>query len=397
MRLSCVRALVAAVVLLILLFGLVGCGGGSSSRIGTTPPPPAPSEFLYATSNANVLVFGVDTSTGALTLEPNGPSAPGGFGIAATPSASFLYSSNDTAGGVAGFSISQTGALSAVDGSPFLLPNDPPYSNLNNVDSLAMHPSGQFLYAPDPPANEVVAFGVDSSTGVLTPIPGSPFPAGTQPEQVVVAPSGQFLYVSDDDTSASAGGIWGFTINSSTGSLTTISGSPFPTLNGLNPDGLVIHPSGKFLYSAIPYGNSVEAFTIDPTSGTLTEMPGSPFTLGGTGDFPVAFSIAQDPAGKFLYALGSEDGRIYGFTVDANSGALTPATGSPYGQVPTLFASSLIVDPAGKFLYFCGENSPYIGILSIDGTTGALSPASESSVFAAATPYGMTIVSVPQQ
>jgi hypothetical protein len=55
------------------------------------------------------------------------------------------------------------------------------------------------------------------------------------------------------------------------------------------------------------------------------------------------------------------------------------------------------VDPAGKFLYFCGENSPYIGILSIDGTTGALSPASESSVFAAATPYGMTIVSVPQQ
>src|ERR1700722_17473605 len=217
MRFSSVRALVAAGVLLILLFASVGCGGGSSSGIGTAPPPPAPSEFLYATSNADVLVFSVDTSTGALTLEPNGPSAPGGFGIAATPSASFLYSSNDTAGGVAGFSISQTGALSAVDGSPFLLPNDPPYSNLSNVDSLAMHPSGQFLYAPDPPTNDVVAFAVDNTTGVLTP-----FPAGTQPEQVVVTPSGQFLYVSDDDTSASAGGIWAFTINSSTGSLTTI-------------------------------------------------------------------------------------------------------------------------------------------------------------------------------
>ncbi len=183
MRFSSVRALVAAGVLLSLLFALVGCGGASSSGIGTTPPPPAPSEFLFATSNANVLVFSVDTSTGALTLESNGPSAPGGFGIAANPSASFLYSSNDTAGGVAGFSINQTGALSAVNGSPFLLPNDPPYSNLNNVDSLAMHPSGQFLYAPDSPANEVVAFAIDSPTGVLTPIPGSPFPAGTQPEQ----------------------------------------------------------------------------------------------------------------------------------------------------------------------------------------------------------------------
>src|SRR3984957_11273824 len=173
MRLSCVRALAAAGVPLIFLFALAGCGSGSSSGIGTTPPPPAPSAFLYATMHAAVLVFSVDSSTGALPLEPNGPSAPGAFGIAATPSASFLYSSNDTAGGVAGFSISQTGALSAVDGSPFLLPNDPPYSNLDNVDSLAMHPSGQFLYAPDSPVNQVVAFAIDSTTGVLTPISGS--------------------------------------------------------------------------------------------------------------------------------------------------------------------------------------------------------------------------------
>jgi 6-phosphogluconolactonase (cycloisomerase 2 family) len=158
----------------------------------------------------------------------------------------------------------------------------------------------------------------------------------------------------------------------------------------------VIHPSGKFLYSAVPYGNSVEAFTIDQIAGALTEMPGSPFTLG-VGASPIAFSIAQDPAGKFLYALGSEDGQIYGFTVDANSGALTPAAGSPYGRGSSLFASSLTVDPAGKFLYFCGEASSYIGILSIDGTTGALSPPSESSVYAAATPFGMTMVSVPQQ
>jgi 6-phosphogluconolactonase len=395
MRLSSVRPLVAARVLPTLLFALVGCGGGSSSGIGTTPPPPATSEFLYATSNANVLVFSVDISTGALTLEPNGPSAPGGFGIAANPSASFLYSSNDTAGGVAGFSINQTGALSAMNGSPFLLPNDPPYSNLNNVDSLAMHPSGQFIYAPDSPANEVVAFAIDSPTGVLTPILGSPFPAGNQPEQVVVTPSGQFLYASDDPD-AGTGGIWGFTINSSDGALTTIPGSPFATLTGANPDGLVIHPSGQFLYSAVPFGNSVEAFTIDPASGTLTEMPGSPFKLG-VGTSPIAFSIAQDPAGQFLYALGSEDGNIYEFTIDAGSGSLTPVAGSPFHQGSVLYASSLIVDPGGKFLYFSSENSAYIQILSIDGTTGALSPASESSVYAAATPFGMTIVSVPQQ
>jgi hypothetical protein len=55
------------------------------------------------------------------------------------------------------------------------------------------------------------------------------------------------------------------------------------------------------------------------------------------------------------------------------------------------------VDPAGEFLYFRGEASSYISILSIDRATGALSPASEPYVYAAATPFGVTIVSITQQ
>jgi 6-phosphogluconolactonase len=388
MQLISIRALAGICVLLIALAS-AGCGGGSSS-IETSPPPPAPAEFLYTTSYGSILVFSLNPTTGVLTEEPSGPLSPGGFGIAANPSNTFLYSIDDYIGGVDASSITQTGTLSAVSGSPFLLPDAPPGFGSPPVDSLAMHPSGNFLYAPDPPANEVVGFAIDGTTGVLTPVPGSPFPVGTQPEQVVIDPSGQFLYVSDFSSS----GISGFAINFSTGTLTIVPGSPF--FGGDDPDGLIVHPSGKFLYCTTTYGNSIAAFTIDPTTGALTAISGSPFSLG-LGMSSAPYSIAQDPAGKFLYALGSEDGNIYEFTIDANSGALTPVTGSPFHQGLGLDASSLIVDPGGKFLYFSSQLQDYIHILDIDGTTGALSWAAESSISADGFPLGLTIVTVPQE
>jgi 6-phosphogluconolactonase len=389
-RLNSVWTFLASCITLMLSLILGACGGNSSV---TTPPPPPPAEFLYATSNAAVLVFSVDPSTGALTPAPNGPSVPGGFGIAANPSASFLYSSDNAAGGVAGFSINQSGALSAVNGSPFLLPNDPPYSSLSFVDSLAMHPSGNFLYAPDAQSNTVVGFAIDGTTGGLTALPGSTFPAGTSPQQVVIIPSGGFLYASD---LSSPGGIWGFSVNSSTGVLTTIAGSPFPTVSGEYADGLVAHPSGKFLFSVIPNGNCVEAFSVDETTGALTAVMGSPFTLG-VQTFSVAYSIAQDPAGKFLYALGSMDERIYEFTIDANSGILTPVADSPVLDDQFLGLSSVVVDPAGKFLYFSGQDTGLIEVRSIDGSTGALTLTLDSPASAEPLPRGMTMVSVPQQ
>ncbi|MGD0568248.1 MAG: beta-propeller fold lactonase family protein [Candidatus Sulfotelmatobacter sp.] len=388
MQFRSVRALVEICILSTALT-LAGCGSGSSS-FQTSPPPPAPAEFLYTTSYGSILVFSLNPTTGVLTEEPSGPLSPGGFGIAANPSNTFLYSIDDYVGGVDASSISQTGALSAVSGSPFLLPDAPPGFGSPPVDSLAMHPSGNFLYAPDPPANEVVGFAIDSTTGALTPVPGSPFPTGTQPEQVVIDPSGQFLYVSD----FSGWGISGFTISSSTGALTTITGSPF--FSDGDPDGIVVHPSGKFLYCTNTYENSIAAFTIDQTTGVLAAVPDSPFSLGlGVSSAP--YSMAQDPAGKFLYVLGSGDGNIYEFAVDANSGALTPATGSPVHQGLGLDASSLTVDPAGKYLYFSSQLQDYIHILNIDGTTGALSWAAESSVSADGFPLGLTIVTLPQQ
>jgi 6-phosphogluconolactonase (cycloisomerase 2 family) len=153
-----------------------------------------------------------------------------------------------------------------------------------------------------------VGFVIDSTTGALSVVPGSPFATEAGPEQVAIDPPGRFLCVSD----LSGPGISGFDINATTGVLTPITGSPFSSEE--SPDGLVVHSSGKFIYSALTYDNSIQALAIDQTTGALTEIHGSPFLLPPVEGFQAnPYSIAQDPAGKFLYALASSNGRIYEF------------------------------------------------------------------------------------
>lgn len=388
------RAL-ARLVLAALLLALAGCGGNSSSII-TPPPPPPPAEFLYATSYEGVLKFTVDSSSGALGPQALGKFFASTYGIAATPSASFLYASNIDLGMIAGFSISKSGELSAVSGSPFLFTTNSSFGVYPPVDNLAMHPTGKFLYAPNVSENRVEGFAIDAATGNLTAVPGSPFSAGSLPLQVAIVPSGAFLYTTNlgDNT------ISGFTIDASTGTLVPIAGSPFAYPYG-EPDGLVVHPSGKFLYVAAPFPNGigprgVGEFNIDHTSGALSPMQGSPADFQGDTIAPGPYSIAQTPNGKYLYVLGSFDGKIYEFSINANTGELTPLAGSPYNQELILYASDLTVDPTGKFLYYSSETSANLDILQIDGTTGALSQATPAYV-PAGLPLGLTVVSVPQQ
>src|SRR5215469_8152890 len=56
-----------------------------------------------------------------------------------------------------------------------------------------------------------------------------------------------------------------------------------------------------------------------------------------------AMAVAQK---KYLY-LSSSLANLYAFSIDANTGALTALTGSPYAYV----GDSLAVDPNGKFLF----------------------------------------------
>ena len=55
--------------------------------------------------------------------------------------------------------------------------------------------SSGFAYVTNSNSNNISAYSVDPITGALTPVAGSPFAAGSEPNSVGIHPSGRFLYV----------------------------------------------------------------------------------------------------------------------------------------------------------------------------------------------------------
>jgi 6-phosphogluconolactonase len=311
-----------------------------------------------------------------------------------------LYVSDFLNDAVDGFSInSSTGALTAVGGSPFPLGGTPP-----GAGGLTMFVSGGgYLYATDLNAGKVAGFTFDPSSGKLTPVPGSPFPAGNTPVQAVQEGlQSKFLYVSN--LNDSAGGISAFTISQGTGALSPIPGSPFPTGSPGSfpgPSALVMSFNSKFLYVALvgtdSTNNKIAAFEVDPSSGALTPVLGSPFVTGSDPLQMTLVPITLGPQG-FLYTANVQDGTISAFTADDSTGVLTPVSGSPYVAGTSLggLAATVAATSSGSyFLYAADPLAKNIRAYTIDGNTGALSPISGSPFPAGTTPILLTVARAP--
>jgi 6-phosphogluconolactonase (cycloisomerase 2 family) len=87
--------------------------------------------------------------------------------------------------------------------------------------------------------------------------------------------------------------------------------------------------TAKFLFVANPGSNTVTGYAINAATGQLTPVPNSPFATGARPEF-----VTAEPSGKFVYvtAFGSsiEPARIFGFNLDAATGALAQLANSPF-------------------------------------------------------------------
>lgn len=382
---------------LVFLLSLAGCSGGTFSggapmSCGNCQPPP---EFLYATSVNQILSFKVDPSTGALgsPISIAGPNQS--TGMVGTVTLGHLYVSDFLNDAVDGFSInSTTGALTVITGSPFPLGGTPP--GAGGLSTIV--PGGFYIYATDLNAGMVAGFTFDSVSGKLTPVPGSPFPTGNTPVQAVQEViQSKFLYVSN--LNDSAGGISAFTIDQNTGALSPIPGSPFPTGapgSFPGPSAMEMSFNSKFLYVALVgtanANNKIAAFAIDPTAGGLTPVPGSPFVTGSDPLQMTLVPVTSGPQG-FLYTANVQDGTISAFTADDNTGVLTPISGSPYSAGTSVGGLAVTTPISGSlFLYAADPQAKTIGGYTINGNTGALSPISGSPFPAGTAPTLLTVV-----
>jgi DNA-binding beta-propeller fold protein YncE len=376
---------------------LAGCGGSQPpiAAPGAMPPstadtqssparsarrPRAGAEFAYVANlySNNVFAYAINASSGALTQVKGSPFAAsyGSDSVAVDPTGKFAYVANagprsgHDPGNVSGYAINaRSGALTQVPGSPLVAGVIP--------SGVATDPAGKFVYVTNYGSNNVSAFAINARTGALRQVKGSPFKAGFLPNAVAIDPTGKYAYVADFGYNYYyPGDISAYVINTRSGALTKVQGSPFKA--DYRPDSLAIDPSGKFAY-VVNYGSlNVSAYAINANTGALTQLPGSPF---GAGLDP--FGVAIHPSGTFAYVANSGEDDVSAYTINASSGALTQVRGSPFvaGSIPDAVA----IDPAGKFAYVTNEAAGGYGSVSaytINASTGTLTKV-QGSPFAA--------------
>jgi 6-phosphogluconolactonase (cycloisomerase 2 family) len=364
--------------------------------------------FVYVTNGGgtsgagagSISAYSVDSQTGALLPVPGSPFPdPGGpWSIAVDPKGRFAYAVNVANDTISAYAIDgNTGALTPLPGSPF--PQDPTLSGERPV-SVAIDPSGVFVFVANYYFRTIRAYRIDQNTGALSQVPGSPFPAGINPESVTVDLNGQFVYVANGYHGGN-GTVSAYSIDRGSGSLTPVPGSPFAVpiggfpSPGSVPCSVTVHAtaSGQVLYVADAWQNYIWEYNIDETNGALVPSSTSHFSMPGG-----PYSIRSDSHRQFIYASNSypsySTGSVAGYAIDEATGSLTAVPGSPFpgGSVPV----GLAVDPKGRFAFTANQGSSsnnYAGTVSaytIDANTGVLIPVPGSPFAAGLEPTSVT-------
>lgn len=285
--------------------------------------------LFVSNQGANTLsAFTVNTSTGMLMTISGSPFATGSrpTAVAVDSAGRFVFVANQAANSISVFSIGSSGALTAVSGSPFAAAS--PFG-------LSVNPSGTVLYASNFPdssvsdLNTVSAFSI-SASGALSPVSGSPFADANSLSGfasvvgLLADPSGKFVFAADH----MAEGVVSFNVSSANGALTPVSPLPSPasscgTSCHHNPLRLAVDPADRFIYWTNVQNGSVSAFNIN--NGNLTAIAETP-----AGAHP--FGLAFDPSGQFLYVVNKVDNTLSGFSVNSTTGMLSPLAGFPVAE-----------------------------------------------------------------
>lgn len=306
-----------------------------------------------------------------------------------------------------------------------------PTGGIRNPAFLAIHPSGNFLYATTTvadtdgtPTGAIAAFAIDDKTGELREIDRRPS-GGTGPCHLAVDSQGGCLVVANCGTATvaclalSRDGRFGesstvirhkgVSVNSeqkaqahsinidgsgryaiaadlgldrlfvyrldAARALLTPHDPPFTSVApGAGPRHLAFHPEGDFVYAVNELGNTVTAFSFDGETGMLqTIQDVSTLPMGFAGE-SFAAEVRVHPGGRFLYASNRGHDSLAVFAIDSATGRLDPKGHTPsQGSFPRNFT----LDPSGNYLIVANQKSDNLVVFHVDPQTGRLEAAGE--------------------
>ena len=254
------------------VFPLAAASGTGSSATPGGAPGPTP----VANGSLNYWPLTMPSS-------PNDVILPTGINVLTYANQTIVYvtaydsSVTPNIGYVFGFFVGSGGALTPLNGGVPFTAGVHPSAIASATTTITSTPTsaeiGEFIYVTDSVNGYVLAYQANSF-GILTLLPGSPFPAGNQPSSIAVDPKYPFVYVAN----ALDGNVSAYSIGSS-GALTSIG----TYAAGIDPVAIGIDPgTDHFVFTVNFLSNgangTVSDFEMSTTAGTLINTQHSPYS-----------------------------------------------------------------------------------------------------------------------
>jgi 6-phosphogluconolactonase (cycloisomerase 2 family) len=261
------------------------------------------------------------------------------------------------------------GNLTALTGSPFLTNGTGvgnPMQVLGPSDSdYELRRSGDYLLATNSGSNTISVFSI-ADNGSLTAVSGSPFPSGGE-TPVSIDVSGSNVYVVNKsqnplNPTTTAPNYSAFTINGS-GQLNAVPNGKFETTAGSSSANGLLSRNGDFLFGTdflgfmlpTPVG-TLRSFTIG-SGGLLTPVAGTPYVLpqGAMPPDNGALGLWEHPTANILYVGIPVQGKVGVYNINPATGELTLQTTVAAGKA----ACWIRTNDAGTRMYVLnsGDNS----------------------------------------
>jgi 6-phosphogluconolactonase (cycloisomerase 2 family) len=186
--------------------------------------------------------------------------------VKVAPDGDFVFAALGTAGDMVYQLNTSTGVLTAL--SPL-----PAISTTTSDNALAVSSGSSYLYIARSGTNGGLAVYTISSSGGLQQVTGSPLAAGTQPTSVVVNAAGTGIYVANQNS----GTISEYGVVTSTGAVSPLSPATVATVSA--PWALAVDNSGDYLLSISQTG-SPNLTMYSYSAGQLTFSTSSPTGTG---------------------------------------------------------------------------------------------------------------------
>ena len=275
--------------------------------------------------------------------------------LAVSPDRRFLYASlRSEPFSVASFGIDRSTGLLTPQGRAALPAN---------MANIATDRTGRWLFAASYGGHRlsVSPIGPDGAVGAATQV----LPTGQNAHAAVISPDNRFLFV----TNLGSDQVMQFRFDAASGKVTANTPAAMPARAKAGPRHLVFHPSGRFAYLLNELDAGVDLLGYDATQGTLSPRKTWPTLPSGFSGKPWAADLHLTPDGRFLYTSERTSSTLAMWAVNATSGELTLIGHVATEKQPRGFQ----IDPSGRWLLAVGQVSHALSAYRIDPDSGKLS------------------------